>query len=193
MAASVAGLGELWGKCMHKALQPTFQGASAHKLRLMTIVIASGEGRRHSTMWYGMDRQSLNLNYCVGRVKDGVMGSALWDWNGFMISYSLPTQDMTAYKIYKYIYTRYKLIFKICSNIHLLLSCSVMTNSLRLHELQHTRLPCPSPYPWSLPKLMSIESVMSSSSSVVRFTSCLQSFPASGSFLMRCNVLHADR
>ena len=39
---------------------------------------------------------------------------------------------------------------------------------------------------WSLLKLMSIESVMSStiSSFVVRFSSCLQSFPASGSFPM---------
>ena len=38
----------------------------------------------------------------------------------------------------------------------------------------------------SLPKLMSIESVMPSnhSSSVVPFSSCLQSFPASGSFQM---------
>ena len=41
--------------------------------------------------------------------------------------------------------------------------------------------------PQSPPKLMSIESVMPSnliSSSVVPFSSCLQSFPASGSFLM---------
>ena len=45
----------------------------------------------------------------------------------------------------------------------------------------------------SLLKLMSSESVMSFSSSVVCFSSSLQSFPASGSFLMRCNVLHADR
>ena len=39
---------------------------------------------------------------------------------------------------------------------------------------------------WSLLKLMSIESVMPSNiwSSVVPFSSCLQSFPASGSFLM---------
>ena len=37
---------------------------------------------------------------------------------------------------------------------------------------------------WSLPKPMSIESVMPSniSSSVIPFSSCLQSFPASGSF-----------
>ena len=38
---------------------------------------------------------------------------------------------------------------------------------------------------WSLPKLMSIESVMPSiSSSVIPFSSCLQSFPAIGSFQM---------
>ena len=37
-----------------------------------------------------------------------------------------------------------------------------MSNSLRPHEPQHVRPPCPSPTPKSLPKLMSIESVMSS-------------------------------
>ena len=40
-------------------------------------------------------------------------------------------------------------------------SHSVMSDSLRLHELQHTRPPCPSPTP-SPPKPMSIESVMTS-------------------------------
>ena len=38
-------------------------------------------------------------------------------------------------------------------------SCSVMSNSLRPHGLQHGRPPCSSPT-WSLLKLMSIESVM---------------------------------
>ena len=38
---------------------------------------------------------------------------------------------------------------------------SVMSNSLQPHEPQHARPPCPSPTP-SLPKLMSIYSVMSS-------------------------------
>ena len=41
-------------------------------------------------------------------------------------------------------------------------SSSVVTDSLRSHELQRARPPCPSPTPKSLPKLMSIESVMSS-------------------------------
>ena len=39
-------------------------------------------------------------------------------------------------------------------------SCSLMSDSLQPHELQHTRPPCPSPTPG---KLMSIESVMPSS------------------------------
>ena len=58
--------------------------------------------------------------------------------------------------------------------------------TLQPHELQHAKLPCPSPTPrfhsnscpsswWCHPTI---------SSSVVPFSSCLQSFPASGSFPM---------
>ena len=64
--------------------------------------------------------------------------------------------------------------------------CSVVSNSLLPHGLQHARPPCPSPTPgvysnscplsqWCPPTI---------SSSVVPFSSCLQSFPASGSFQM---------
>ena len=35
-----------------------------------------------------------------------------------------------------------------------------MSDSLRPHGLQHSRLPCPSPLSWSLLKFMSIQSVM---------------------------------
>ena len=62
----------------------------------------------------------------------------------------------------------------------------VMSDSLQPHGLQHTRLPCPSlflrvcsnSYPlsqWCHPTI---------SSSVAHFSSCPQSFPASGSFPM---------
>ena len=65
----------------------------------------------------------------------------------------------------------------------LLFSCSVVSNSLWLHGLQHIRLPCLSLSPrvcsnscpsswWCHPIILS---------SVIPF-SCLQSFPASGSF-----------
>ena len=63
-------------------------------------------------------------------------------------------------------------------------SCSVVSDSLWSHGLQHARLPCPSPTPgacsnscplswWCHPTI---------SSSVVPFSSCLQPFPASRSF-----------
>ena len=66
------------------------------------------------------------------------------------------------------------------------LSRSVMSNSLRLHEFQHARPPCPSPTPgvhsnscpsswWYHPAI---------SSSVIPFSSCSQSLPASESFPM---------
>ena len=65
-------------------------------------------------------------------------------------------------------------------------SHSVVSDSLRPHGLQHTRPPCPSPTPevcsdscslswWCRPTI---------SSSVIPFSSHLQSFPASGSFPM---------
>ena len=65
-------------------------------------------------------------------------------------------------------------------------SHSVVSDSLRPHGLQHTRPPCPSPTPrvcsnscpssqWCHPTI---------SSSVIPFSSCLQSFPASMSFPM---------
>ena len=65
-------------------------------------------------------------------------------------------------------------------------SRSVVSNSLQPHGLQHSRPSCPSPTPrvcshsgpsirWCHPTI---------SSSVIPFSSCLQSFPASGSFSM---------
>ena len=65
-------------------------------------------------------------------------------------------------------------------------SCSVVSDSLRPHESQHSRPPCPSPTPrvhpnpcplswWCHPTI---------SFSVVSFSSCPRSFPASGSFPM---------
>ena len=67
-----------------------------------------------------------------------------------------------------------------------ILSCSVLSDFLQPDGLQHARLPCPSPTPgaysnsyplnrWCHPTIFS---------SVIPFSSCLQSFPASGSFQM---------
>ena len=65
-------------------------------------------------------------------------------------------------------------------------SRSVMSDSLQPHGLQHARLPCLSPTPGvytnSCPSLRWCHPTISSS--VIPFSSCLQSFPASGSFQM---------
>ena len=65
-------------------------------------------------------------------------------------------------------------------------SHSIMSDSLQSHGPQHARPPCPSPTPgvysnscplsrWCYPAILSF---------VIPFSSCLQSFPASGSFPM---------
>ena len=70
--------------------------------------------------------------------------------------------------------------------VSLLFSHSVMTDSLQLHELQHSRLPCPSLFPKACSNscLLSLWGHPIISFSVIPFSSCLQSFPASGSFQM---------
>ena len=70
-------------------------------------------------------------------------------------------------------------------------SPSVVSDSLRIHEMQHFRLPCPSSTPracsnsrlsqWCHPTV---------SSSVVPFSSCLQSFPALSKIFSSESVLH---
>ena len=85
--------------------------------------------------------------------------------------------------------TRRTFVSKVISLLFNMLSSvqfghSVMSQSLWPHGLQHARLPCPSPTPgacsnscpssrWCHPTI---------SSSVIPFSSYLQSFPASGSF-----------
>ena len=65
-------------------------------------------------------------------------------------------------------------------------SRSVMSDSLRPRGLQHTRSPCWSPTPGVYPKSCPLSRWChpTISSSVVPFSSCPQSFPASGSFQM---------
>ena len=65
-------------------------------------------------------------------------------------------------------------------------SGSVVSASLRPHELQHTRSSCPSPTPgaYSNSNPLSRWWYLTISSSVIPFSSCLQPFPASRSFPM---------
>ena len=94
---------------------------------------------------------------------------------------------LIVYKVLKLCaWIEYIISFKV---LLLLLSCSVVSNSLRPHGLQHSRLPCPSPTPgtcsnscpsscWCHPTI---------SHSIIPL-SCLHSFPASGSFSMMLSI-----
>ena len=89
----------------------------------------------------------------------------------------------------------HKILYKSRSHIHSVLlwsfstvqfSCSFVSDSLQPNELQHTRLPCPSPnsrvYSNSCPSSRWWHPTISAS--VVPFSSCLRPFPVSGSFPM---------
>ena len=97
--------------------------------------------------------------------------------NSFYLFLGLRTNEWSFLILYK----RCKVIIRF---VHL--SVTVVFDSLWPHGLQHARLHCPPPSPgacsnscalrrWCHPTILS---------SVVPFSSCLQSFPASGSFLM---------
>ena len=96
------------------------------------------------------------LSYCRHIVKYGLN---LWGWH--------------------YRWERLSLISVQCSR-------SVVSDSLWPHGLQSTRPPCPSPTPgvYSNSCLSSRRCHPTISSSVVPFSSCLQTFPASESFPM---------
>ena len=67
-----------------------------------------------------------------------------------------------------------------------------MSNSLQPLGLQHTRLPCPLPTPGSCSNSYPLSRWChpTVSSSVIPFSSCLQSFPISGSFTVSQSILH---
>ena len=69
------------------------------------------------------------------------------------------------------------------SNKSFLFSCSVMTDSLRPYEMQHTRLPCPSLSSWVCSSSHSLSQwcYLTISPSVAPFSFCPESFPALGS------------
>ena len=79
-----------------------------------------------------------------------------------------------------------KLLYNIVLVSIVQLSCSVMSNSLQPHELQHARPPCPSPTPGVHPNPCPLSQWChpTISSSIIPFSSCPQFFPASGSFQM---------
>ena len=123
----------------------------------------------------------------INKGKNYLSFSSIW-WNIKFPKYCKLYNNIKIYKIKarwpRYLSEQLESLTHICPSVQF--SHSVLSNSLWPHELQHTRPPCPSPTPrvhqnpcplsrWCHPTI---------SSSVVPFSSCPQSFPASGSFQM---------
>ena len=99
----------------------------------------------------------------------------MW-WVTFLLHFS---------KVFVFIFDKF-LINCLDVGLSVQFSCSVMPDSLRLHESLHARPPCPSPTLGVHPNLCPLSQWchLTISSSVVPFSSCLQSFPVSWSFQM---------
>ena len=95
------------------------------------------------------------------------------------------SQDLICYRFYN-VGNSYKNITRIFHGISysVKFSHSVVSDSLQPHGLQHARPPCPSPTPGACSNSYPLSQWCNPaiSSSVIPFFSCLQSFPASGSF-----------
>ena len=116
-----------------------------------------------------------------------------WSSVSFIIGWGRKIGQEYIYNYHLFEWLQLNLLLSITQEHYLIIrkasvqfSCSVVSNSLQPHGLQHTRPPCPSPTPrvHSNPCPLSRWFHPTISSSVVPFSSYLQSFPASGSFQM---------
>ena len=94
--------------------------------------------------------------------------------NTFNISFTSPNYHLLFW--WEHLRSTLRAIFKYSVQF----SCSVMSDSLQPHGLQHASLPCPSPSPGVCSNLCPLSQWChpTISSSVIPFSSWLQSFPA---------------
>ena len=127
--------------------------------------------------WYGLFLSLYWIYYSI------IYVLVFWPWGMWDLSY--PSRDWTHTPCIRSQNSNYWTVRKVPTiYVYLLFSHSIIANSLQTHEQQYSRLPCPSPSPrarsnsgslsqWSHPAIVF---------SIVPFSSCLQSFPASGCF-----------
>ena len=126
------------------------------------------------------------LSFCViflnSLIYLTVLGLSLRIFSCSMHSFSCDMQDLVPWPGIKP--GRDALEAQSSSHCSVQFSHSVVSDCLQPHEPQHARPPCPSPAPRVYPNLRPLSQwcYPTISSSVVPFSSCSQSFPASGSF-----------
>ena len=111
-----------------------------------------------------------------------------WNWQSYCLCICWDSMNLLSPSLSTDLSNASLYILKVICSVKF--SCSVVSNSLQPHGLQHTRLPCPSPTPGacSTPCPLSRWCHPIISSSVIPFSSCPQPFPESGSFPM-CQFL----
>ena len=131
-------------------------------------------GSKASVIWYWPCRINWAWEHVCGSPSVSNQGFSMGKWRGAYRA-ALPPLHCTLLHI-QYMQP----------NVSVQLSHSVMSNSLWHNELQHTRPPCPSLTPGAHPNPCPLSRwcLLAISSSVIPFSSCLQSFPASVSFQM---------
>ena len=124
-----------------------------------------------------MNRKERQLQRCLK-----------WKQRAESIKSSLILQDReTLWETYSRIATvlKFRNITLLTTLSLLFSSCSVLANSVT-HGLQHTRFPCPSPAPRACSNSCPLsQQCRPASRPIIPSSSCLQSFPASGS-LPKC-------
>ena len=157
-------------------LMPSKQFAATQKFEanrgLIHKAVKQGEEKKvsHQPLWRQGDGVLMGYKYSCSLWGKGNVGNSDWEkvWNVFLQRCNSSAVQFSSVQF----------------------SQSVLSDSLRPHELQRARPPYPSPPP-TLPKLMSIKSLMPSNHLIlcVPFFSRLQSFPASG-FFQRVSSSH---
>ena len=124
-------------------------------------------------LWNTLGRFLQNPTHTITKPSICTLGYYLWETKTYLHTNTAQEGDKLKVAEQKDMYSSF-----------LQFSCSVMSNSLWPNGLQHARLPCPSPTPgacsnscplsrWCHPTI---------SSSVIPFSSCLQSFQHQGLF-----------
>ena len=149
------------------------------------VVYLGGETKKcpgRSSEWDGAERGAFQAGCHCGQLEH-ILAMGYWETMENMNLGGIPS-EREGPGVFSHLLSVEGFSKGVCiSSVHF--SHSVMSDSLWPHSLQHSRLPCPSPTPgaysnscqlsrWCHPTI---------SSSVVPFSSCLQSFPSSGSFL----------
>ena len=136
-------------------------------------------GRHGSPLWYSCLENPMESSL-VGWSPIGLQRVG-FDWSDWAHT-DTHVYTHTHTHTHTYLYILFFRFFSLISSVQF--SRSVMYNSLWPHELQHTRAPCPSLTPRFHPNpcLLSQWCHPTISFSVIPFSSCSQSFPASGSF-----------